>query len=81
MLQKYSNFVTIQDFSCPNIRISNTSCSFAPFAKVKNAHMGRGSPIRTKFLRDVIALRNFFALLSLGQYFLVTQNELLTKKY
>ena len=30
----------------PHIRISNTSCSFLAFSKAKNAHMGRGSPIR-----------------------------------
>ena len=29
-----------------HIRISNTSCSFLAFSKAKNAHMGRGSPIR-----------------------------------
>ena len=37
--------VTIQA-PLPHIRISNTSCSFLPFSKAKNAHMGRGSPIR-----------------------------------
>ena len=37
--------VTIQA-PLPHIRISNTSCSFLAFSKAKNAHMGRGSPIR-----------------------------------
>ena len=37
--------VTIQA-PLPDIRISNTSCSFLAFSKAKNAHMGRGSPIR-----------------------------------
>ena len=37
--------VTIQA-PLPHIRISNTSCSFLAFSKGKNAHMGRGSPIR-----------------------------------
>ena len=30
----------------PHIRISNTLCSFLAFGKAKNAHVGRGSPIR-----------------------------------
>ena len=33
--------VTIQA-PLPDIRISNTSCSFLAFSKAKNAHMGRG---------------------------------------
>ena len=41
-LKKNKIFVTIQD-APPHIRISNTSCSFPAFDKVKNAHMGRGA--------------------------------------
>ena len=40
-------FVTIQD-APPHIRISNTSCSFPAFDKVKNAHMGRGALLGSK---------------------------------
>ena len=45
--------VTIQA-PLPHIRISNTSCSFLAFSKAKNAHMGRGSPIRINVWKSIL---------------------------